>query len=50
MYKGEINNMNLEEEELNKYKNSIEYKDIIKLYKEKFYLDYIKYINEKKES
>ena len=49
MTKGEITNMNLEEDELNKFKNSKDYNELIKLYKEKFFFDYIKYTNEKIE-
>ena len=45
--KGEITKMNLEEDELNKFKNSKDYNELIKLYKEKYFLDYIKYKNEK---
>ena len=50
MNKGEITNMSLEEEEINKYKNNKDYHEVIKLYKEKFYFDYCKYSNEKGES
>ena len=50
MTKGEITNMSLEEEEINKYKNNKDYHEVIKLYKEKFYFDYCKYSNEKGES
>lgn len=49
MTKGEITDMNLEEDDLNKFKNSRDYKELIKLYKEKFFFDYIKYTNEKDE-
>ena len=49
MTKGEITDMNLEEDDLNKFKNSKDYKELIKLYKEKFFFDYIKYTNEKDE-
>ena len=49
MNKGEITNMNLEEDELIKFKNNKDYQEMIKLYKEKFYLDYMDYINEKKK-
>ena len=50
MTKGEITNMSLEEEEINKFKNNKDYYEVIKLYKEKFYFDYCKYSNEKRES
>ena len=50
MNKGEITNMSLEEEEINKFKNNKDYYEVIKLYKEKFYFDYCKYSNEKGES
>ncbi len=50
MNKGEITNMSLDEDELNKFKNSKDYKDMIKLYKEKFYLDYIEYTKEKNKN
>ena len=50
MNKGEITNMSLEEEEINKFKNNKDYYEVIKLYKEKFYFDYCKYSNEKRES
>ena len=50
MIKGEITNMSLEEEEINKFKNNKDYHEVIKLYKEKFYFDYCKYSNEKGES
>ena len=50
MTKGEITNMSLEEEEINKFKNNKDYHEVIKLYKEKFYFDYCKYANEKGES
>ena len=47
MNKGEITNMSLEEEEINKYKKNKDYHEVIKLYKEKFYFDYSKYSSEK---
>ena len=50
MTKGEITNMSLEEDEINKFKNNKDYHEVIKLYKEKFYFDYCKYSNEKGES
>ena len=50
MNKGEITNMSLDEEELIKFKNNKDYQELIKLYKEKFFLDYIEYSNEEKES
>ena len=50
MNKGEITNMSLEEEEINKFKDNKDYHEVIKLYKEKFYFDYCKYSNEKMES
>ena len=49
MTKGEITNMNLEEFELNKFKKSKDYNELIKLYKEKIFVDYLKYTNEKNE-
>ena len=45
MCKGEIINMSLDEEDIFKFKNSKDYQDMNKLYKEKFYPDYQKYIN-----
>ena len=50
MNKGEITNMNLEEDELNKFKNNKDYEEMIKLFKEKFYLDYIHYTKDKSNS
>ena len=50
MNKGEITNMSLDEEEINKYKKNKDYHEVIKLYKEKFYFDFCKYSNEKRES
>ena len=50
MNKGEITNMSLDEEEINKYKKNKDYHEVIKLYKEKFYFDFCKYSNEKGES
>ena len=50
MNKGEITNMSLDEEEINKFRNNKDYHEVIKLYKEKFYFDYCKYSNEKGES
>ena len=47
MNKGEITNMNLEEDELNKFKNNKEYGEMTKLFKKKFYLDYIEYTKDK---
>lgn len=47
MGKGEIINKSLDEDEINKFKKSEEYGNIIELYKEKFYPDYIKYMNNK---
>ena len=49
MNKNEINNMKLKENKLKKFKKNKEYNELIKLYKEKFFFDYIKYINEKDE-
>ena len=48
MNKGEISNMSLDEDELNKFKESNGYKKMITLYEEKFYGDYIKYIKNEK--
>lgn len=45
MYKGEIINMNLGEEDINTFKNSEDYQEMLDLYKNKFYPDYIKCIN-----
>ena len=45
MYKGEIINMSLNEEDLYKFKNSQDYQEMTKLYKEKLYPDYQKYLN-----
>ena len=45
MYKGEIINMSLDEEDLFKFKNSQDYQEMTKLYKEKLYPDYQKYIH-----
>ena len=46
MCKGEIINMSLDEEDLFKFKNSRDYQEMINLFKEKFYPDYQKYIND----
>ena len=46
MFKGEIINMSLDEEDLFKFKNSQDYQNINKLYKEKFFPDYCKYVKE----
>ena len=46
MCKGEIINMNLDEEDLFKFKNSRDYQEMSNLYKDKFYPDYQKYIND----
>ena len=46
MSKGEIINMRLEEEDLFKFKNSEDYENMTKLYKEKFFPDYQRYIND----
>ena len=46
MCKGEIINMNLEEEDLFKFKNSQDYQEMTKLYKIKFFPDYQKYIHD----
>ena len=46
MCKGEIINMSLDEEDLFKFKNSRDYQEMTKLYKEKFYIDYQRYIND----
>lgn len=45
MYKGEIINMNLGEEDINTFKSSEDYQEMLDLYKNKFYPDYIKFIN-----
>jgi hypothetical protein len=46
MCKGEIINMSLEEEDLYKFKNGKDYQEMTKLYKDKFFPDYLKYIND----
>lgn len=46
MCKGEIINMSLEEEDMFKFKNSKDYQEMTKLYKNKFFPDYQKYIND----
>ena len=46
MCKGEIINMNLDEEDLFKFKNSKDYEDMTKLYKEKFYPYYLNYMQD----
>ena len=46
MCKGEIINMSLDEEDLFKFKNSKDYQEMIKLFKEKFYPDFQKYMND----
>ena len=47
MCKGEIINMNLDEEDLFRFKNSKDYQEMHSLYKAKFYPDYQRYIIEK---
>ena len=47
MYKGEIIDMKLGDKDINMFKNSEEYQEMTKLFKEKFYPDYFKYIEEK---
>lgn len=47
MYKGEIINMNLGEEDINNFKNSEDYQKMVDLFKNKFYPDFIKCINNK---
>ncbi len=42
MYRGEIINMNLGIEDINTFKNSEEYQEMINLYQNKFYPDYLK--------
>jgi len=44
--KGNINNRSLDEENLLKFKNSSEYEEMLKIYNEKFFPDYQKYIKE----
>ena len=46
MCKGEIINMSLDEEDVFKFRNSQDYQEMTKLYKDKFYPDYQKYIHE----
>lgn len=46
MNKGQIIKMSLDDNEYNKFKESEDYKEMIKLYQEKFYVDFIKYSNE----
>ena len=48
MKNGEIIKMNLDEDELYQFKNSNDYKEMIKLFDEKFYPDYIKFIHGRK--
>jgi len=48
MNKGEISNVSLDEDELNKFKESKDYKKMMTLFEEKYYGDYIKYINNEK--
>ena len=42
MYKGEIINMNLGEEDINTFKTSDDYHELIELYKNKFFPDFLK--------
>jgi len=45
MYKGEIINMNLGIEDINTFKSSEDYQEMTELFKNKFYPDFLKYIN-----
>lgn len=46
---GEIININLPEEDIITFKKSKEYKEMNKLFREKFYPDYIRYLDKEKE-
>ena len=50
MYKGEIIDMKLGDKDINMFKNSDEYQEMTNLFKNKFYPDYMKYINDKNNS
>ena len=47
MYKGEIIDMKLGEKDINMFKNSEDYQEMINLFKNKFYPDFLKYIEGK---
>ena len=45
MYKGEIINMNLGQEDISTFKSSEDYQEMTELYKNKFYPDFLKCVN-----
>jgi hypothetical protein len=47
MYKGEIIDMKLGDKDINMFKNSEEYQEMTNLFRNKFYPDFLKYIEEK---
>ena len=49
MYKGEMINMNLGEEDINTFKNSDDYQEMVYLFKNIFYTDFLKCISYKDE-
>ena len=49
MYKGEIIDMKLGEKDINVFKNSEEYKEMVNLFKNKFYPDFLKFENNKRK-
>ena len=50
MYKGEIINMKLKDEEINTFKNSDDYQEMTDLYKNKFFPDFLKDANNNDEN
>jgi hypothetical protein len=49
MYKGEIIDMKLGDKDINVFKNSEEYQEMTNLFRNKFYPDFLKYIEDKKK-
>ena len=47
MYQGEIIDMKLGDKDINMFKNSEEYQEMTNLFRNKFYPDFLKYIEEK---
>ena len=47
MYKGEMINMNLGEEDISTFKNCDDYQEMVDLFKNKLYPDFLKCINNK---
>ena len=50
MYKGEMIDMKLGDKDINMFKNSDEYQEMTNLFKNKFYPDYLKYIEDKNKN